>query len=132
MPEQPNRLDMRLFQGPDGQPVDAMVDRNNLMGIIFEIENNGQIRVIPSKQATWQRLENLTVGDLWGLLGFRHDNVPNQGANHRQQTQRVRDLVTDDVYDLGDIMAKWRSVDGTRMYYPDGVYSCCCCADFED
>ncbi len=132
MPQQPKPLDMRLFQGPNGQPTNAMIERNNLMDIIFELDNNGQVQVIPSKQATWQRLENLTVGDLWGLLGFYHEKDPKQGPEYRQQSQRVRGLKTEDAYDLGDVLAKWRSVDGALVRYPPGVYSCCCCADFDD
>lgn len=66
------------------------------------------------QQAQWTKLRDLTVQDLFHLIGFRDNND--------DLSDRVKKLALEDIHTLGEL---WSA--HTGMNYPNKVYSCCCC-----
>jgi hypothetical protein len=62
------------------------------------------------------RMQNLTLRDLYHILGFR------VGSSPGKLSPAVLKLQTQDIHLLGKIFAQH-----TGMAYPDMVNSCCCC-----
>lgn len=68
---------------------------------------------LDSDGARWARVKNMSLKDLFHVLGFRKgDEI---GAN-------VRPLHVEDIHAIGKTFAMHYSLE-----YPDKIYSCCCC-----
>lgn len=104
IPRRENRDQKFVFQGGRSDPAEWLIDDKDVATSI----RNGN---------SWGRIKNLTIEDLFHIIGFRVGAAPNDNLG-----PRVKDLQLEDIHALGRAFAKHVS-----MGYPDMVYSCCCC-----
>ena len=64
--------------------------------------------------ARWNRVNNMTLKDLYHILGFRD--------NGNDVSTRIKKLQIDDIHAIGQCFQQH-----TGMPYPGKIYSCCCC-----
>ena len=68
---------------------------------------------LDSDGARWARVKDLTLQDMFHILGFRKsDDIG----------PRIRKLQLSDIHAIGKTFN-----DHYSMEYPDKIYSCCCC-----
>ena len=80
---------------------------------------DGEVPVAEKAKASWHKIKNLSVRDLYFVIGFNDDSG---GGGMGDIPAHIKQLSLDDIHALGRCFANHLG-----MGYPDKVFSCCCC-----